>query len=148
MVDMIKAMQQMRAALMAFAASSPDGMAAKYPNLFNSWKSGVPYKENDRREYQEKLYKCRQPHTSQAGWEPDISPALWAVIDVAHEGTVEDPIPAVAGMEYVYGKHYLDQEDGKIYKCNRIGTADGETIILQYLPHELVGQYFDEVGAV
>ena len=145
MVDMIKAMQQMRAALMAFAASSPDGMAAKYPNLFNSWKSGVPYAIGDRREYQEKLYKCIQAHTSQAGWEPDKVPALWAVINVEHDGSVEDPIPAAAGMEYVYGRIYLDPKDGKLYRCSRIGSMDGETVILHYLPNELVGQYFEAV---
>lgn len=145
MTDMIKTMQQMRAALMAFAASSSDGMAARFPNLFNSWKSGVSYKENDRREYQEKLYKCRQPHTSQEGWEPDKTPALWAVINAEHDGSVEDPIPASADMEYVYGKVYLDPEDSKLYRCSRVGSMDGETVILHYLPHELVGQYFEAV---
>ena len=145
-MDLVLMMKQLRAALMDFAADKPDGIAAKYPNLFKSWKPGVPYVENDRREYGEKLYKCIQAHTSQAGWEPENVPALWVVINVEHDGSVEDPIPAVAGMEYVYGKHYLDPEDGKIYKCNRIGSPDGEAIILHYLPHVLVGQYFDEVS--
>ena len=45
-------------------------------------------------------------------------------------------------MEYEYGLYYLDGEDGNIYLCERSGTAPGEKITLQYLPHELVGQYF------
>lgn len=147
MTDIVLMMKQLRAAMMDFAVTVPDGSAARYPNLFKSWKPGVPYAENDRREYGELLYKCRQAHTSQEGWEPDKSPALWVVINAEHEGSVEDPIPAAVGMEYVYGKHYKDPEDSKIYKCNRIGAADGETIILHYLPHALVGQYFDEVIA-
>jgi len=43
-------------------------------------------------------------------------------------------------MEYEYGKYYLDPEDGKIYLC-QYGDATG-TVILQYLPHELIGIYF------
>ena len=40
--------------------------------------------------------------------------------------------------------NYLDSEDGKTYKCERTGEAAGGKIVLQYLPHELVGQYFTE----
>ena len=48
-------------------------------------------------------------------------------------------------MDYIAGKFYLDPDDGKIYRCTREGMADGETVNLQFLPHELVGQYFDAV---
>ena len=67
------------------------------------------------------------------------------MIDVTHAGTQDDPIPASRGMEYEYGKYYLDSEDGKTYKCERIGEAAGGKIVLQYLPHELVGNYFTAV---
>lgn len=145
-MDLMAMMQQLRAALMDFAADAPDGKAAKYPALAKKWKSGVVYKVDDRRQYNGRLYKCQQAHTSQANWTPDITNALWVALDVEHEGSIEDPIPAVAGMEYIYGKYYYDSENGKSYLCSRVGAADGETIILQYLPHELVGQYFDEVS--
>mgnify|MGYP002508445930 CR=1 FL=1 len=49
----------------------------------------------------DRLYKCRQAHTTQADWTPDKTPALWAVIDAAHAGTAADPIPAAAGMDYI-----------------------------------------------
>ena len=68
------------------------------------------------------------------------------IIDVAHAGTLEDPIPASRGMEYEYGKYYLDGEDDKTYKCERIGEAAGGTIVLQYMPHELIGNYFTAVN--
>ena len=32
-----------------------------------------------------------------------------------------------------------------VYLCTRTGEADGGTITLHYLPHELVGLYFEEV---
>lgn len=59
------------------------------------------------------------------------------------EGTAEDPISAERGMEYVYGKYYLDPETDGIYLCARAGEEAGGKITLSYLPHELVGQYFE-----
>ena len=127
------------------AVSLSDGEAATVPELITAWTYPVAYAEGDRRNYGGKVYKCRQAHTSQADWTPDKTPALWAVIDAEHAGTQADPIPASRGMEYEYGKYYLDSEDGKTYKCERIGEAAGGKIVLQYLPHELAGQYFTEV---
>ena len=127
------------------AVSLSDGEAATVPELITAWAYPVAYAEGDRRSYGGRVYKCRQAHTSQEGWKPSATPALWVVIDVTHAGTQDDPIPASRGMEYEYGKYYLDGEDGKTYKCERIGEAAGGKIVLQYLPHELVGQYFTEV---
>lgn len=94
-----------------------------------------------------RLYKVRdgKGHTTQEGWKPCLTPAMWAVVDETHAGTQADPIPAARGMEYEYGKYYLDSEDGKTYKCERTGEAAGGKIVLQYLPHELVGNYFTAV---
>ena len=125
--------------------SLSDGEAATVPELITAWAYPVAYAEGDRRSYGGKVHKCRQAHTSQADWTPDKTPALWVVIDVTHAGTQDDPIPASRGMEYEYGKYYLDSEDGKTYLCERIGEQSGNKITLQYLPHELVGQYFTEV---
>ena len=127
------------------AVSLSDGEAATVPELITAWSYPVDYAEGDRRSFGGKVYKCRQGHTSQADWTPDKTPALWAVIDAEHAGTQADPIPASRGMEYEYGKYYLDSEDGKTYKCERIGEAAGGKIVLQYLPHELIGNYFKAV---
>ena len=136
------------------SASLSDGEAAKSPELFPRWADhiGETVKPGDRRSDMDEsgvlhVYKVRegQGHTTQADWAPHLTPALWVVVDVTHAGTQDDPIPAARGMEYEYGKYYLDSEDGKTYKCERIGEAAGGKIVLQYLPHELTGQYFTEV---
>ena len=88
-----------------------------------------------------------QGHTTQENWPPHSTPAVWTIINVDHAGTQDDPIPAARGMEYEYGLYYKDHEDTKLYKCERIGEQSGNKITLQYLPHELVGQYFTEVSA-
>ena len=33
----------------------------------------------------------------------------------------------------------------RLYMCQRTGEAAGGTVVLQYMPHELVGHYFVEV---
>lgn len=92
------------------------------------------------------LYKLITENTTAEGtlildnWNPVDAPSIWTAIDVEHQGTLEDPIPAARGMEYIKGKYYI--EDGTIYLMNRQGMADGESVTLQYLPSELVGQYF------
>ena len=136
---------KLRPVIEAAATSLSDGEAAKAVELFPKWEYPHDYVVGDRVNdiSTNKLYKCVQAHTSQALWEPAATPALWTVIDVTHAGTQDDPIPASRGMEYEYGKYYLDSEDGKTYKCERIGEAAGGKIVLQYLPHELAGQYFE-----
>lgn len=94
------------------------------------------------------LYKCRNPNpTFQKDWVPGINAsALYVrVAEDTEDGTKDNPIPADRGMEYIYGKYYLDPEDGLTYVCQRTEEAEGGTVVLAYLPHELVGQYFEEV---
>lgn len=136
---------KLRPMIEAAATSLPDGEAATAVELFPKWTYPVSYVVGNRVSDGGKLYKCQQAHTSQEDWKPSATPALWVVIDVTHAGTQDDPIPASRGMEYEYGKYYLDSEDGKTYKCERIGEAAGGKIVLQYLPHELAGQYFTAV---
>ena len=120
-----------------------DENALKVIDLYPKWAVGIAVAKDSRYQYNGKLYKCVQARTTQADWTPDITPALWTVIDVTHAGTIDNPIPAVAGMEYVYGKYYIEGET--VYICKRIGEAEGGTIVLQFLPSQLVGQYFELV---
>ena len=136
---------ELRPMIEAAATSLPDSDAAKAVELFPAWAYPVSYIEGNRVSDGGKLYKCLQEHTSQEGWKPSATPALWVVIDVTHAGTQDDPIPAARGMEYTYGLYYKDPEDTKLYLCERVGEAAGRKIVLQYLPHELVGQYFTAV---
>ena len=138
---------RLRPMIEAAATSLPDSEAAAAVELFPKWEYPHDYVVGDRVNdiSTNKLYKCVQAHTSQALWEPAATPALWVVVDVTHAGTQDDPIPASRGMEYEYGKYYLDSEDGKTYLCERIGEQAGGKITLQYLPHELIGNYFKAV---
>lgn len=133
---------KLRPVIEAAATSLPDSDAAKAVEMFPAWAYPVSYVVGNRVSDGGKLYKCQQAHTSQESWKPSATPALWVVVDVTHAGTQDDPIPASRGMEYEYGKYYLDGEDGKVYLCERTGEQAGGKITLQYLPHELAGNYF------
>lgn len=129
----------------AAAQNLTDVQALEVPELYERWEADTAYAQQYIvRRPGGQLYRCRQAHTSQAGWEPENTPALWAAVDKSGGGTLENPIPAVRGMEYQYGLYYLDPEDSKTYLCSRTGEEQGGTVVLQYLPHELVGQYFTE----
>lgn len=144
---------ELRPVIEAAAVSLSDGEAAKSPELFPRWADhiGETVKPGDRRSDMDEsgvlhVYRVNkgQGHTTQENWPPHSTPAMWTIINVDHAGTQDDPIPAARGMEYTYGLYYKDPEDTKLYLCERIGEQSGNKITLQYLPHELVGQYFKE----
>lgn len=85
-----------------------------------------------------KLWKLRQEHTSQVGWEPENTASLWERIDETHDGSLYDPIPYDGSMALESGKHY--SQGGAVYLCTR-GTGNPV-----YHPlSELVGLYVETV---
>ena len=143
--DILEQARLIRRSMDSAASVLTDEEAVNSMNLYRKWKEDEFVFVGDRRVFNDRLYKCLQEHTTQADWTPDKTPSLWVVLDVAHAGTLDDPIPAARGMEYTYGLYYYDSEDGKTYLCERSGEAEGGTVVLQFMPHELVGHYFVEV---
>lgn len=137
--------KQLRQLIEQLAVTLADETALTGVELFPMWAIGRAYAVDDRVQHNGTLYKCVQAHTSQADWTPDKTPALWAVVSKGQTGTVDDPIDAARGLEYTYGLYYKDPDDGKTYICERTGEPSGGTVILQFLPHELIGLYFEEV---
>ena len=137
--------KQLRQLIEQLAVTLDDETALTGVELFPMWAIGRAYAVDDRVQYGSILYKCVQAHTSQADWTPDKTPALWAVVSKGQTGTVDDPIDAARGLEYTYGLYYKDPDDGKTYICERTGEPSGGTVILQFLPHELIGLYYEEV---
>ena len=58
----------------------PDETAVDVTVLFPEWKPDQQYVADYRLRYKDKLYRVVQPHTSQEGWEPDKTPALFTEI--------------------------------------------------------------------
>lgn len=103
------------------SASLSDEDALEAVELFPSWMADTGYAADQRVRYGGKLYRCVQAHTSQAGWEPDKTPALWT--EVAKPGEI--PVwRQPTGAQDAYSKgdrvHYPDA-DGPVYES----TIDG-----------------------
>ena len=136
----------------AQALSDDQALEAKvlYPTFdelveigYTAEKEGFKFRDGD------DLWKTAQDNvTFQAQYRPGAgTESLYTHIDEAHAGTLDDPIPAKANMEYEYGKYYV--EDGVIYLCKRGGLPDdeaeamyGQKVTLQYLPSALINDYF------
>ena len=111
---------KLRSMIEKAAASLPDEDAMEVPGLFPVWEAGTAYAMDMRVDYDGKLYKCVQAHTSQADWTPDATPALWT--EVAKPGEI--PVwkqPTGAQDAYHLGDkvHYPD-EAGPVY----VSTVD------------------------
>lgn len=115
-----------------------DNTALRMAEFYPEWVAGVSYSAGYKVQRNGKLWRCRQAHTSQEGWEPENVPALWEELCETHDGSRYDPIPYEGSMALVSGKYY--SQDGVTYLCNR------DTVNPVYNPlRELVGLYVEEV---
>lgn len=77
---------KLRELLHKASASLTDEDALEAVELFPIWKIDINYEIEQRIRYEDKLYRCVQSHTSQEGWEPPATPALWT--EVAKPGEI------------------------------------------------------------
>ena len=115
-----------------------DNTALRMVAFYPEWAENAEYTAEYKVQRNGKLWRCRQAHTSQAGWEPENAASLWTEICESHAGTLEDPIPYSGNMALESGKYYM--QDGKVYRC----TRDTGNPVYNALS-ELVGLYVEEV---
>lgn len=137
----IKEAREFISALLILREGAPDELAVKAKGVYPDWAPNITYRVNTRVHHGEQLYKVWQEHTSEEGKTPDMLPALWIAINETNAGSIEDPIPAVAGMEYKKDMYYIYND--VIYLCIRQDTENGT--VLHFTPDALVGQYFEVV---
>ena len=115
-----------------------DNTALRMVEFYPEWADNAEYTAEYKVQRNGKLWRCRQAHTSQIGWEPENAASLWTEICESHAGTLDDPIPYSGNMALESGKYYM--QDGKIYRC----TRDTGNPVYNALS-ELVGLYVEEV---
>lgn len=68
--------------------SVTDEFALQTMEMFPYWRTGITITQDDitngkhRYQYNGKLYKCVQAHSTQADWTPDKTPALWVEVSL------------------------------------------------------------------
>lgn len=116
-----------------------DTEALRVKDLYPAWAPGIEVKTGYKCQHEDGLWKARQDHTTQEGWEPSMDTAsIWERIDEEHAGTLDDPIPFEPPMEIFKDKYYV--QDGVTYLC----TRDSGQALSYNLP-ELVGLYVEVV---
>ena len=114
-----------------------DNTALRMTEFYPEWAVDTEYTAEYKAQRNGKLWRCRQAHTSQTGWEPENAASLWTEICENHAGTLDDPIPYSGNMALESGKYYM--QDGKVYRC----TRDTGNPVYNALS-ELVGLYVEE----
>ena len=70
--------------------SLQDGEALEVVTLYPGWAADTAYPAGHKVQRGGKLWRCLQAHTSQAGWEPENAPALWAKVLIPDETVVPE----------------------------------------------------------
>ena len=102
------------------SSTMTDENALTAVELFPMWKTATAYDVGVRVQYEGKLYKCVQAHTSQTDWTPDATPALWVEVSVEEYSEWKQPTGAHdaynIGDKCSYnGKHYICDINGNVY---------------------------------
>lgn len=116
----LEAAQEVRTAMNVAGTALNDETALQAVALYTPWVSDAWYAVNERIRYKDLLYRCVQAHTSQVGWEPDITPALWVRVSVEEWPEWVQPTGAHdaynTGDKVTYnGSHYVCTMDANVY---------------------------------
>lgn len=110
-----------------------DEQAEAVTGMYPEWEVDISYAAGERIKYNSKLYRCVQAHTSQIGWEPPVTPALW--VRTVPDGDIPDWVqPTGAHDAYNTGdkvKHngltWISDVDANVWEPGIYGwTASNE----------------------
>ena len=100
-----------------------DETALQVAELYPEWQADKTYTAKTIVRYQEKLYRVVSDHSSQADWLPDATPALYSLISLNTDGSVNWIQPLGAhdaykkGDQVVYnGKTFESLVDGNVWE--------------------------------
>lgn len=118
-----------RKSIEAAAALQSDEAALENIYLYPAWEIGITAKVDERYRYGDTLYKCVQPHTTQADWTPDKTPALWVVVSL--DEWPEWRQPTGAQDAYMRGdkvshneKHWISNVDNNVWEPGVYGWKE------------------------
>lgn len=114
-MTLIELAQKLRPFIEKAAMSLNDNDALEAIQLFPHWNpDNVGYFTNDKVQYENTLYKCLQPHTSQIGWAPNIAPSIWTKVLIPDENIIPDWEQPESTNSYQIGDRV--RYEGKVYE--------------------------------
>ena len=120
---------------MAESGTIDEATATEHINVFASWKPSVNVTAGALRTFGEgdeaKLYRCLQGHTTQEGWEPNVSPSLWKLAGDPNAEWPEWSQPIGAMDKYDAGakvshndKHWTSDIDNNVWEPGVYGWTE------------------------
>jgi len=127
--------EQFRAKIEQASAWTDDADALEMVELFPKWKEGKSVIVGERLQYKAdgcntaKLYKCLQAHTTQSGWTPDVTPALWREVSVDEFPAWIQPTGAAdayqTGNKVSHNdKHWISTCDNNVWEPSVYGWSE------------------------
>ena len=100
--------------LKAARLTATDETALNAIELYPLWLADISVSVNDRYQYNDKLYRCIQAHTTQADWTPDAVPALWVEVSLEEYPEWKQPL----------GSHDAYNKNDKVSHNNKKWISD------------------------
>lgn len=117
-MNLVEQARQLRKQWQQLLTANDDTTIIDCEDLVDSWQADNDYVVNDIRKYDGQVYRCVQAHTSQDGWEPSQTPALWVI---KHTKNKDKPKPFVqpqgAHDAYMLDEVVLIEIDGVMKLC-------------------------------
>lgn len=118
--DIYAQAEVVHASIQTLAVSAPDEVLMEQPtSMYETWAAGETYSYNQPIVHNGQLYRVAQSGgvTAQAHQPPDAAGmlAVYRPLNAENQGTLEDPIPWVYGMDCHTGKYYSYND--KVYLC-------------------------------
>ena len=121
-------MTQMRRLMKPYIEVVEDEVAVTVPALFDPWENDIDVVADERRYFGGRVWKCLQPHHTQADWTPDVAVSLW--VEVSAEEWPEWRQPTGAHDAYAKdakcshnGHHWISEIDANIWEPGQYGWA-------------------------
>lgn len=111
------------------AALQSDEKALENIYLYPKWEADIDVAKDERRRDGDTLYKCIQPHHTQADWPPHLTPALWVAVSLDEWPEWVQP----TGAHDAYnkgdkvshnGKHWVSDADANIWEPGVYGWTE------------------------
>lgn len=124
-------MTQLRTLVKGSVSELDDEKAVEVPSLFDPWIPNEDVTIGVRRYFNGTgfLYKCVQAHKTQIGWEPNVTPALWAKVSVEEWPAWSQPTGAQDAYEKDSkvshnNKHWISDVDNNVWEPGVYGWTE------------------------
>lgn len=118
--DTVEQAQAKKASIDTAGAMLTDEQAIEVIDLYDEWAVNKQVYAGNRIQFEGKLYKVLQDHTTQADWTPDVTPALYVEVGYGYREIKDNMLPTEA---FALGEVGWYQTEDNLWKS----TIDANT---------------------